>query len=84
MTALYNVMPEMVARPVGWGEFETLEDTWFLVMQFYQLSGDVPDPYPFAQLVADLHKKGVAPHGEFGIPWDVYGANAQCQPYKPA
>ncbi|KAF3007248.1 hypothetical protein E8E14_009635 [Neopestalotiopsis sp. 37M] len=84
MTALYNVMPEMVARPVGWGEFETLEDIWFLVMQFYQLSGDVPDPSPFAQLVADMHKKGVAPHGEFGVPWDVYGANAQCQPYKPA
>ena len=84
MMALYKVMPKMIARPVGWGAFDSIEDTWFFVMEFYQLSDDIPDPYPFAELVAELHKNGAAPDGKFGVPWDVYGADGQWQPYKPA
>jgi fructosamine-3-kinase len=84
MSALHKNLPEMIARPVGWGEFEAIEDTWFFVMEFYQLSDDIPDPFPFAQLVAEMHKKGASPDGRFGIPWDVYGADGAWQPYKPA
>lgn len=75
MSALYRVMPEMVARPVAWGSYESLEDTHFFVCEFRELSDEIPDPYPFAALMAELHKRGTSADGMFGMPYVTFGGN---------
>ncbi|KXJ86876.1 Fructosamine kinase-domain-containing protein [Microdochium bolleyi] len=83
MAALNKIMPDLVVRPIAWGAYDSLEDTWFFVMDFHQLSNDIPDPEPFVRLVSELHKNGTAPDGKFGTPWAVYGADGRRQLYKP-
>jgi protein-ribulosamine 3-kinase len=75
MTALYQIMPEMVARPVACGSYESSPDTYFFVCEFRELSDDIPDPYPFASLMAELHKRGVNAEGKFGMPIVTFGGN---------
>lgn len=75
MSTLFRVIPEMVARPVGWGSYESVEDTHFFVCEFRELNDGIPDPYPFASLMAELHKRGVSPDGKFGMPYVTFGGN---------
>lgn len=76
MILLFRVIPEMVARPVACGSYESADDTHFFVCEFCELSDDIPDPHPFASLVAELHKRGVSPNGKFGMPYVTFGGNA--------
>ncbi|KAH8886230.1 hypothetical protein GQ53DRAFT_828231 [Thozetella sp. PMI_491] len=75
MTTLYQIMPEMVAPPVAWGSYESSPDTHFFVCEFRELSDDIPDPYPFASPMAELHKRGVNAEGKFGMPSVTFGGN---------
>lgn len=79
MSLLFRVVPETVARPVACGSYESVDDTHFFVCKFCELNDDIPDPYPFASLVAELHKRGVSPDGKFGMPYVTYGGNAPQQ-----
>jgi fructosamine-3-kinase len=75
MMALYRIMPEIVASPVGWGAYEEMEDTYFCVCEYHQMSDDVPDVSHFPALVAELHKQGASPDGRFGYALETYGGN---------
>ncbi|XMA09023.1 hypothetical protein WAI453_001814 [Rhynchosporium graminicola] len=75
MGVLYNVIPEMVARPVGWGSYESVPDTHFFVCEFHELSEDVPDVADFPALEAEMHKRGVSPDGKFGFSLETFGGN---------
>jgi protein-ribulosamine 3-kinase len=75
MNELYKVIPEMVAKPVAWGSYESIPDTHFFVTEFHEMSEDVPDVADFPALVAELHKRGVSPDGKFGFPFKTYGGN---------
>jgi protein-ribulosamine 3-kinase len=73
MLELYNVIPEMVAEPLGWGSYTDIEDTHFFVCRFHELSDDIPDVSDFPALVAEMHKRGVSKTGKFGFPFITYG-----------
>ncbi|CZT50968.1 uncharacterized protein RSE6_12045 [Rhynchosporium secalis] len=75
MGVLYKVIPEMVARPVGWGSYQSVLDTHFFVCEFRELSEDVPDVADFPALVAEMHKRGVSPDGKFGFSLETFGGN---------
>ncbi|KAI8304310.1 hypothetical protein K4K59_012833 [Colletotrichum sp. SAR11_240] len=75
MNHLYGVIPEIVAKPLGWGSYDDMEDTHFFVCEFHEMSEDIPDVSDFPALVAEMHRRGVAPDGKFGLPYDTYGGN---------
>jgi fructosamine-3-kinase len=72
MTLMYEVMPKMVAKPMGWGAYENMEDTWFVLCKFHEMSDDIPDE-EFPALVAEMHKRAVSPTGKFGYPMETFG-----------
>jgi len=73
MSELYHVVPEMVAEPIAWGEYTEMEDTYFFVVRYHELTEDIPDVSDFPALVAEMHKRGVSPTGKFGFPYITYG-----------
>lgn len=74
MTALYRLMPELVAEPLGWGEYEEEPDIYFFLCRFCELSDTIPDVSDFPALIAEMHKRGAAEDkGEFGFPIVTYG-----------
>lgn len=78
MKRLYDVIPELVAEPIAWGPYTDEPDTYFFVCRFHELSGDIPDLEDFPALIAEMHKRGVSPTGQFGHDYTVYsGRNPQ-------
>ncbi|KAI0874912.1 Fructosamine kinase-domain-containing protein [Hypoxylon argillaceum] len=73
MKTLWAVMPELVARPYGYGTYEKMEDVHFFLCSFHELSNKVPDINDFPALVAELHKRKPSPDGKFGFPYETFG-----------
>ncbi|RYO99145.1 hypothetical protein DL766_009971 [Monosporascus sp. MC13-8B] len=65
--ALWDVMPEMVARPYGYGTYEKTEDIHFILLSFRNLTNSTRDIHDFPPLVAELICLGV-PHSVYGNP----------------
>lgn len=68
MKAFYDIMPEMVAEPMGWGSYKDEPDVYFFVCRYEELTGDIPSPDDFPELMAEFHKRSeqVGKSGEFG------------------
>lgn len=80
MKVLHKVIPEMVAEPIAWGAYDE-PDIYFFVCRFVELSEDIPEVSDFPALLAEMHKRGVSPTGEFGFPITTYsGRNPQYFP----
>jgi fructosamine-3-kinase len=75
MSAIHNVLPEFVPRPVAYGTYRTIQDTHFLLCEFREMTDDMPDPYKFAALLSTLHQKSVSPTGKFGFHVTTYAGN---------
>lgn len=73
MAILYKVIPEMVAEPLGWGNYQGDPDAYFFLCRFCEMSGGLPPAAEFTELVAKLHKENTSPTGEFGFPLTTYG-----------
>jgi protein-ribulosamine 3-kinase len=73
--ALYSVYPELVPEPIAWGTYKNHDEVYFLLMRFYDLSGDIPDVSVFPPLLAKLQRRRQAKSktGEFGFPIVTYG-----------
>lgn len=76
---LYAVMPELVAEPLGFGEYKEEEGVSFYICRYYELSDDIPDVSDFPALLAEMHKRpaGLSPTGEFGLNLVTYGGGTR-------
>lgn len=74
-TALYQAYPEIVPEPIAWGTYKEEDEVYFLLIRFYELSGDIPDVSDFPALLAKLQDRPQAKSktGEFGFPIITYG-----------
>ncbi|KAI1282953.1 hypothetical protein F5Y07DRAFT_202613 [Xylaria sp. FL0933] len=70
MSALWNVIPEIVARLYGYGTYEKMEDGHFFLCSFHELTDDIPEIDEFPALVAEMHRRL---DGKFRFPYEVYG-----------
>lgn len=79
MEELYYYMPEMVPRPIAWGQLtQSSPETYFLLLEFIELCMDMVDPIEFCEQIAILHKTGKSPTGKFGFHLDTFqGPNRQ-------
>jgi protein-ribulosamine 3-kinase len=66
MKLMHSIMPEMVSEPLAWGEYKEEPGIYFFICSFVEMSGDIPDVSVFPTLVADMHKRGISPTGDFG------------------
>ncbi|KAK8034307.1 hypothetical protein PG993_009302 [Apiospora rasikravindrae] len=72
MKALHETMPELVPRPIAWGTYYTAKDVHFLLCEFHDMDEGLCSLATFPKLLAELHKKGVSPTGQFGFPVATY------------
>ncbi|KGO40716.1 Fructosamine/Ketosamine-3-kinase [Penicillium expansum] len=75
MSAIYNVLPEFVPRPIACGTYSTIPDTHFFLCEFQEMTDDMPDPHKFTALLSTLHQKSVSPTGKFGFHVTTYAGN---------
>lgn len=75
MKAFYDIMPEMVAEPIAWGAYKDDPDAYFFVCRYEELTGDIPNPGDFPELLAELHMRSEreAKPGEFGFAVTSWG-----------
>ncbi|KAI1214672.1 Fructosamine kinase-domain-containing protein [Annulohypoxylon truncatum] len=69
-SAINEVVPKLVPKPCGCGEYQNGESTvYFFLGDFHDmdLSG-IPEPAEFMSKIAELHEKGTSPNGMFGYP----------------
>lgn len=69
VTALHRVVPELVPRPIAWGEYKSIPSTYFYLADFVPMKHEVPEPQAFCALLARLHKESIplSPKGQFGF-----------------
>jgi fructosamine-3-kinase len=75
MSAMHNILPEFVPRPIACGSYSMIPDTHFFLCEFREMSDDLPDPYKFAALLSKLHQKSISPTGKFGFHITTYAGN---------
>ena len=65
--AIFNVLPDFVPKPLGWGQYETVPETYFYICEFREMIDEMPDPLKFTKRLAELHQTSVSPEGKFGF-----------------
>ncbi|KAK7961735.1 uncharacterized protein PG986_002560 [Apiospora aurea] len=65
--AWYNVVPDNVANPIGWGELASKPGRWFLLLEFRDMTDRMPLVSDFVTVVAAGHQAPVSPTGKFGF-----------------
>ncbi|KAK3941810.1 Fructosamine kinase-domain-containing protein [Diplogelasinospora grovesii] len=68
-SAIDAIVPGMVPKPIGWGEYKVGEThVYFIVSDYYDMKlRERPNPAQFVSMVADLHERGTSPNGMFGF-----------------
>lgn len=75
VTALYRVVPELVPRPIAWGAYKSVPDTYFYLADFVRMKDkEMPKPQAFCELLAKLHNDSIplSPAGKFGFHVQTY------------
>ncbi|KAH7130323.1 Fructosamine kinase-domain-containing protein [Dendryphion nanum] len=76
MLALYHAMPALSPEPIGWGKYLNMEDTYFFLSSFTEMTGDIPaSTSEFPAMVAKLHHENKSPNGKFGFLVPTYHGN---------
>ena len=83
---LRKVMPKLVIRPICWGKLKmSSPETYFLLEEFKQFTGKMPDPVLLGARVAELHRKSNSPTGMFGYQFSTFdGAKKQNVDWDPS
>jgi protein-ribulosamine 3-kinase len=73
---LYNVAPDFVPRPIGWGTYKSDSDAHFYLAAFVDMIQKHPDKSKFCSALAKLHKDSMKfSNGLFGFHVVTYAGN---------
>lgn len=75
MKAIYNLTPEFAPKPVAWGSYKSVPNTYFFLCEYREMIEDMPDPSAFASRLARLHQTSKSPNGKFGFHMTTYSGN---------
>ncbi|TQV93073.1 fructosamine kinase [Cordyceps javanica] len=75
MKTIHSVVPGFVPRPIAWGQYATIPDTYFYLCEYREMIDNMPDPADFTRLLARLHQDGESPSGRFGFHTTTYAGN---------
>lgn len=78
MTELHRSAPQLVVRPIAWGQLNEIPECYYLLMEFKDLVTGLPDPAKLGRNLAMMHKNSKSPMGMFGFGIQTYdGARLQ-------
>ena len=73
MVELWKTVPSLVPKAIGHGIFKVKSPTtYFLLMEFVNVSDELPDPARLGKAIAELHRTSVSPTGKFGFHVTTY------------
>lgn len=75
MRAIHSLTPDFVPKPIAWGTYESIPDTYFLLTEFRDMRPDMPDPDKFAARLSALHQNSESPEGKFGFHARTHAGN---------
>lgn len=82
---LYHSAPELVVKPIAWGQLKEISACYFLLMEFKDLVTALPDPVRLGFNLAMMHKNSKSPTGMFGFGIQTYdGARLQSVAWDPS
>jgi protein-ribulosamine 3-kinase len=55
MKAIYGLAPDFAPKPIAWGIYKSILDTYFFMSEFCDMFPDMPDPDSFAAWLLALH-----------------------------
>ena len=77
MSAVDRVIPNFVPKPVDIGTFASNPDMHFYLMEFVDMTNEVPGPDLLTPKVVEMHQKCLSPTGKFGFHVPNMGALVQ-------
>ncbi|CAP64472.1 uncharacterized protein PODANS_5_7620 [Podospora anserina S mat+] len=76
MKAIHSVTPDFAPKPIAYGPYDSLPDTYFFLCEFREMVDDqLPEPEEFTRKLATLHQKSQSPTGKFGFHTTTYAGN---------
>lgn len=75
MRAMHDQMPDFVPKPIAWGSYESIPETYFLLSEYREMILELPDPDKFAARLSALHQNSESPNGKFGFHVTTYCGN---------
>lgn len=66
--AWYKITPANIPEPIGFGECANRPGKHFLLLEFRDMSDDMPAANEFVAVLAKGHQKSESPTGKFGFP----------------
>ncbi|KFX99302.1 hypothetical protein V490_01848 [Pseudogymnoascus sp. VKM F-3557] len=65
---IYQLMPDFIPEPCGFGKYYSDQVTYFYICEFVDMDvATSPDPVKFTSRLAELHKRSKSPTGNFGF-----------------
>ncbi|KAK4201516.1 major facilitator superfamily domain-containing protein [Triangularia verruculosa] len=66
---IYDLMPDFIPKPVGFGNYKQASDAYFYLSEFVDMDVNTPpDPVEWTGRLAKMHKQSRSPTGKFGFP----------------
>lgn len=75
MKAIYDLTPEFAPKPIAWGSYGSVPNTYFFMCEYREMIEDMPEPVAFASRLAGLHQASKSPNGKFGFHMTTYSGN---------
>ncbi|GAB1314259.1 hypothetical protein MFIFM68171_04469 [Madurella fahalii] len=75
MNAIHSVLPDFAPKPIAYGPYQTLSETYFFLCEFRDMTDELPDPNEFTARLAYLHQQSISPTGKFGFHTTTYAGN---------
>ena len=73
MVELWKTVPSLVPKAIGYGKFKVESPTtYFLLIEFVNISDRLPDPAKLGAQIAELHRTSISPTGKFGFNVPTY------------
>ncbi|KAK4153161.1 Fructosamine kinase-domain-containing protein [Chaetomidium leptoderma] len=74
-SAIHAITPDFCPNPIAWGSLRNESNAYFYVCKYYHFSADLPEPGPFCEKLARLHKSHTSPGGRFGFHCTTYNGD---------
>ena len=75
MKAIHSVSPDFAPKPIAFGAYKTLANTFFFLCEFRDLMDELPEPEEFTARLASMHQNSKSPTGKFGFHTPTYPGN---------
>lgn len=69
MKAIHETMNAIAPRPIAWGSYKSIPDTYFFICEFIDMADGVPSIMSLPAKLAEFHKRslGKSPNGKWGF-----------------